>query len=97
MAEPEDPQWTLIESRLLGGRVLIVYERAGFAPARSAHPDVPIYFPVELDALAGQREALDAGGFADLLRAVHVAKRVLGAWIVPNVKSVSVSPETPSK
>ena len=86
------PAWATIDSRALRDRILVVFDPRDLVTARQAQPGLAIYFPPELDDLARQREA-DPLTFPAQLRAVHAAKRLLNAWIVPGVTPSPRSPQ----
>lgn len=77
---PGSPPWWLIDSEVAGGPILVAAVKESFQAARQAHPGVPVFFGPEIETLA----AFPTGEGRDrLVRAVVVAKRILGGWVVP--------------
>ncbi len=75
---PEAWRWTLIASDLLGEEILLVASKKDLGEARRTWPGIPIYFPAEIRALERNADA------PDLIRQMHLAKKHLGAWVVPS-------------
>lgn len=74
----EETKWELIASGILGEEVLVVLAKRHLREARQAFPGTVLYFPAELEALARNPED------PEFLRLVHLAKKHLGAWVVPS-------------
>lgn len=74
----EEAKWEMIESEVLGEEILVVLAKRHLKEARRAFPGTVLYFPAELEALARNPED------PEFLRLVHLAKKHLGAWVVPS-------------
>ncbi len=74
----EGAKWELIASEILGEEVLVVLAKRHLREARRAFPGTVLYFPAEVEALARNPED------PEFLRLVHLAKKHLGAWVVPS-------------
>lgn len=74
--------WSVLESPLFGNeRFLLVLDKKDLKEARKAHPGMVIYFPQEIKEITRHEGCPD---FPDLLKKIHMVKKVLGGWVVPS-------------
>jgi hypothetical protein len=71
-------KWSVRELSILGGEpVLLVYDERYADEARAEHPGLVVYFPGEIKELLLRRAT------PMLSRRIHMIKKVLDGWIVP--------------
>jgi hypothetical protein len=71
-------KWFVLRSSVLGGEcVLVVSDEAYLDEARTAHPDLVVYFPYEV------KELLRQGATPAFSSRIHMIKRMFDGVIVP--------------
>ncbi len=66
--------WVEIDSTVLSEHVVVALRQDAVQVAKAARPDLVVYTPVEVERLHGTQDA-------DLIRAVHHAKKILGGVV----------------
>lgn len=73
------PPWTLINSELLGERIVIARDRASEAAAQAANPGIAVYTPAEVALLKKQS---GEPRYKEMLMNINCAKKILGGELI---------------
>ncbi|KKL22028.1 hypothetical protein LCGC14_2439530 [marine sediment metagenome] len=69
-------KWVLLDSDVLGERIVVIRDKRWLMEAQQAHPGLVIYFPQEIKNLERFK------GSDDDIRVIHKAKKRWKAWII---------------
>lgn len=75
LVSPSD-KWVVIESDVVGERILVIRHRRWLPEARKTHPDLAIYFTQEIKNLERFK------GSDEDVRTIHKVKKRFKAWII---------------
>lgn len=77
-------KWVIVHSSVLGCDIVVLRDKEQYKAAKAENPTMTIYFPQELELIAGLDD--------EAVKALHLIKSRFGGFIVPGLLKKDLRP-----